>query len=369
MYGPTRVIYNLNYNPAHPQKRVALVYLSRFHDKYVQEVATNHPSTEQHLLMLHELLSLDYVVDIYQCMGDRPYNFPTVASYDIILGFGGYYVQLCRLNPAARKILFITENAPWVVREKFAQRMKYYKERHHREVYTICRDDFYTDEMFALSDVGIAMSGSFNIKGMKSTLSLIYQIPVNAIKNLPYEVGRKDMEWARRRFVWFGSRGLIHKGLDILIDAFRDLPDCQLDIYGAPHSEISCWTLPPNVTNHGSICVQSDEYVREVVGQHAFVISLSCSEGMQSGIATCMMSGLIPLVTPETGYDDCPHALFFDDWHLESVRDRIRLCSEMQPCRLFELETAVQKYAEEHYTADAYQCMFNKIMIMVDGSK
>ena len=366
MYGPTRVIYNLNYCPGKSQKRVALVFLSRLHDDNLRNAVINHPSIEQHLLMMHELFLLDYVVDIYQCMGDRPYNFPTSVSYDLILGFGDYYVQLCKLNPSAHKILFITENAPWVVREKYAERMEYYKQRHQDEIFTIHRNDFYTDEMFVISNAGIAMNGTFNIEGMKLKLQRIYKIPVNSIKNLPYEVGKKEMQQVRRKFVWFGSRGLIHKGLDILIDVFQELPDFQLDIYGAPQSEISQFELPRNVFNHGFICVQSESYVKEVVDNHAFVISLSCSEGMQSSVATCMQSGLIPVVTRETGFDDCPYAIIFDDWHKDSVKNRLCQCAEMQSSLLYNIENAVQAYANEHYTANAFQQAFHNIMLLND---
>ena len=61
MYGPTRVIYNLNYCPGRQQQRVALVFLSRIHDRFGQTEDAFHPSTEQHLMMLNVLLELGFV--------------------------------------------------------------------------------------------------------------------------------------------------------------------------------------------------------------------------------------------------------------------------------------------------------------------
>ena len=363
MYGPTRVIYNLNYCPGRQQQRVALVYLSRIHDRFGQTEDAFHPSTEQHLLMLNVLLELGFVVDIYNCSGDTPYNFPKEATYDIILGFGPLYIRLCEMNPQARKILFTTENAPWVVRDKFAERMSYYRASHSAEVYTVTRDDFYTDRMFNVSDMAIAMTGSYNISGIKSALKDVEQIPVNALAVHPCELGTKDFAQARRRFVWFGSRGLIHKGLDILVDVFRELPDYELSIYGAPRSELRGWSLPPNVRDMGRINVQESRYIEEVVQKHAFVVSLSCSEGQASGVATCMLSGLIPIVTPETGYDDCPHVLPFDDWHREAVADTIRRAASLSVEELQQMEKAVAAYARDHYTNEAFRTRFRDIVI------
>lgn len=361
MYGPTRVVYNLGIVPYAKQKRVALVYLSRVHDKVIyNDEKVFHPSIAQHTVMLQQLLALGYIVDVYNCSGDKPYNFPRQATYDAIIGFGPFYMRLCQLSPSAMKILYITENAPWVVREKFAQRMKYHKKLFGHEDFTIRRNDFYTDQMFDISDAGIAMTGSHNIVRMQERLAGIVRIDANALPNPSFDIGKKDFDAARNRFVWFGSRGLIHKGLDILIEAFRELPHYQLTIYGAPASELRGWKLPPNVINRGKIEVMSRQYIDDVVMSHAFTLSLSCSEGMQTGIATCMMSGLIPLVTPETGYDDCPHALHFNGWSCEEVVRRINECASISFTQLRNRSEQVRTYAMEHYTDKAFGHNFNK---------
>ncbi len=363
MYGPTRVIFNLNCSPGRQQKHVALVYLSRLHDEYGQTESLFHPSKEHYLIMLNVLFEQGFIVDLYNCSGDTPYNFPKETSYDVILGFGPLYIRLCEMNPKAQKILFSTENAPWVVREKFARRVEYFRATHKCEVYTIRRDDFYTDRMFSISDMGIAMTGSYNVAGIKTILPKIERINVNALGVPECEMGTKDFERSRRRFVWFGSRGLIHKGLDILVDVFRGLPDCELSIYGAPRSELRGWSLPPNVKDRGVINVQSNEYVEEVVQKHAFVVSLSCSEGMASGVATCMMSGLIPIVTPESGFDDCPHILSFDDWHQEAVAETIRRAAAMSAEELRQKESEVSAYAHAQYSSEAFRARFSEIII------
>ncbi len=351
MYGPRRVIYNLNLIPGSEQKRVALVYIAGAHAEFEHFKTIKHPNRLQHYYILKSLIDLNCVIDVYPCeRGDVPYNFCNEKDhYDYIIGSGEEYLQLCQLNPKAQKILYITENAPWVVKKNYEERVVYYKQRHGKIIKNYRRDGFYTDEMYTVSDVGIAMSGSYNVQCMRELLPNINRVNVNALPAPSYQIGTKDFSYCRNRFVWFGSIGLIHKGLDILIDAFRELPDCHLDIYGAKPVEIDQIKLPENVENHGFMTVNSEDFIRKVVRNNAFVISLSCSEGMMSGVATCMMYGLIPVATIETGYDDCPQTITIKDWHVEAVKDEIRKIISVDEEVLQSLEAETYKYARSHY--------------------
>ena len=369
LYRPYKTIYNLNLNPLIEQKRVALVFLLDAHTSIADMDQVTHPNMEQHYFIIQTLLKHDCIIDVFDCRRDvLPYNFPTRSDiYDIIIGFGEQYLTLCKMNPNAKKILYVTENAPWVVDIKFAERQNYYKERYGKQIYTIARKGLYSREMFEMSDIGIVMSGPNNIREMKRVLPNIKRINVNAIKGLE-PVGcdvRIKMTDARKHFLWFGSGGLIHKGLDILIDAFRQLPDCYLDIYGAPPKEIDQFDLSDNVVNHGVINVNSQQFLDDVVAKHAFVVSLSCSEGMMSGIATCMMYGLIPISTKESGYDDCPYVINVEDWHVDNVVKVLKECSNMPVENLNNIVTAVKTFANQRYMSVNFAEEIDNILLSI----
>lgn len=351
LYSKSRIIYNVNLNPClQSQKRVALVYVPDAHSSYVNLESIYHPNIAQHLLMIQVLQEMGYIIDVYPCLGELPYNLNSNCIYDLIIGFGEVYLLLCQQSPQARKILFITENAPWVVEGKYQERLSYFHQRHQKNIRDIPRMGLYTMDMYKTSDTGIALTGPYNAIGMKKFLRDIKLLPVNAISGLSYKTGKKNLILSRSHFVWFGSNGLIHKGLDILIDVFRKLPELYLDIYGICKEEISQIKLPENVCYKGYINVNSQAFIDEVVEKHAFVVSLSCSEGMMSGIATCMMYGIIPICTKETGYDDCPYVFTFDDWHIESVTKIIKECADMDIKRIKHLELVISEYAQMTYT-------------------
>lgn len=346
------VIYNINRDITAKQKRVAIVYISSPYYEYTPDNMIFHANRLHQFVITKVFVNLGFVVDIYPVKTSNKFVNHEI-KYDVVLGFGHFYKELCKYNPQAKKILLITENAPWVVRENFAKRIDYFKKRHNRSrVYTFPRLSFYTDDMFSMSDVGIAMSGTYNILRMKEKLPIIYQIDVNALCN--HKECTRNHEKNKTRFVWFGSNGLIHKGVDILIDAFREMPELELDIYGAPIKEIREFSLPSNVHDCGRINVFSDEYIENVINRHSFVVSLSCSEGMMTGISTCMYSGLIPITTPETGFDDVDCNILVSDYTVESVINTIKTASQMDNGELERLSHKCMQHAKNNYSIESF---------------
>jgi len=111
---------------------------------------------------------------------------------------------------------------------------------------------------------------------------------------------------ARNNFLWFGSVGAVHKGLDILLDVFSCLDDQHLYVCGNVDEEKDFVKLYKkelslkNVHFIGWIHPMSKKF-SDLSKLCGFVILPSCSEGMSSSVATCMRTGMIPLVTKECG--------------------------------------------------------------------
>ena len=64
---------------------------------------------------------------------------------------------------------------------------------------------------------------------------------INAPVFIYQSIVRSNDEWAlaKQNYLWFGVGGLIQKGLDILIDTFKNLKNCNLHICGNIEAEIS----------------------------------------------------------------------------------------------------------------------------------
>ena len=73
----------------------------------------------------------------------------------------------------------------------------------------------------------------------------------------------KDFNNAKKHFLWFGSSGMIHKGLDLLLDIFSKREEIHLHICGPLEGNQSfnkLFTmsyLKPNIHYHGFVSINS----------------------------------------------------------------------------------------------------------------
>ncbi len=137
----------------------------------------------------------------------------------------------------------------------------------------------------------------------------IYNIPISYYKIFEYEeiLRNKSFEDAKNHFLWFGSSGLIHKGLDLLLEVFKELPNLNLHICGPVDSEPKFKKIyyeelynTKNIHTYGYSEIGSETF-KDIIKQCAFIIFPSCSEGEPSSVINVMVYGLIPIVTNTAG--------------------------------------------------------------------
>lgn len=196
----------------------------------------------------------------------------------------------------------------------------------------------------------------------------LYHINVNGFFNEHFILKENTDTERCNSFVWFGSTGVIHKGLDILVEAFAKLPSKRLNIYGISKQEIAMIKpcIGRNTFLHEKINVMDNTFISEVVEKNAFIVSLSCSEGMQSGVATCMLHGLIPIVTKETGYESQNFIFEFSDYHLDSVVNTILHTSSLSIAEINRLSRLVYDYAHKNFSlisfSNRFECIIKDLM-------
>jgi glycosyltransferase involved in cell wall biosynthesis len=134
------------------------------------------------------------------------------------------------------------------------------------------------------------------------------RIPISSAYEFPWPKGR-DYSKAKRRFLWVGSYGMVHKGLDLVLDAFSGMPDLELTVCGRPEKEEDFFRLyekeltgTPNIRFHGWLDMSSPEFLR-LANDHATIIYPSSAEGGAGSVIHCMHAGLLPSCTHEASVD------------------------------------------------------------------
>lgn len=117
------------------------------------------------------------------------------------------------------------------------------------------------------------------------------------------EYHKKNIAKARNNFLWLGGGGLVHKGLDFVIEAFARMPNMHLYIAGNLQEEPKFWqwasqilSKHSNIHNLGWMDVGSPEF--DAIAQNCVgTVYASAAEGGPGSTAQVLHWGLIPIVT------------------------------------------------------------------------
>lgn len=357
------------------QKRVLIAYKSLVgHDiRNIQHAQDHHINQ-----MLHYFITRNYCIDLCDCKDTTAFDRIKRIRYDIVLGFGPLYEKVCTELGIPLKVLFVTENNPSVVKNKYNERLEYFKERHPSLTTkkSLVRSGFYNANLFRLSDVSIIMNSQYNAESMIGMTKFSFRINSNAIQRSDFILDETrvlaEIERNRNNFVWFGSGGAIHKGLDLLLDAFHELPESLLSIYGLYDKERYYYDKlkSGNTIDRGRISVSSASFLENVVYGNTFVIYPSCSEGMNTGVATCMSYGLIPIVTKECGFDYTSGMIILDDFKIETIVNCIKDLDKMPSIELVQRRKQIYEYSQTAFSLrkfdNDFSCIMDKILEIHD---
>lgn len=192
----------------------------------------------------------------------------------------------------------------------------------------------------------------------------------------PHSVS-KDMSTARNHFVWFGGAGFLHKGVDVAIEAFKQMPNTILHILGGINEdkEFNDWLNNvsenyPNIIFHGWMDTESDAF-NTLLSNAIGVMLPSASETGSTSVPQAMHFGLLPIVTSTVNLR-CPNELSFVIDETESdliIAGLLRAVQKVQALsndELTRLSKLCRAYAQENFSKKAYTRSFKRLLARVD---
>ena len=255
----------------------------------------------------------------------------------------------------------MTENRPNLSEKKEKERVEYYKKRYGKTIKLSRTKKYYTEDSLKNIDHLIILGDIVNFNDIK--VNKYYLCPTG-LKNENYKIKKRDINNTKKNFLWFGSNGAIHKGLDILIDVFSKRNDINLFICGVNKHDRKILSLKSrdNIKVYKKISVKSNEYI-EIIDNCSFAILPSCSEATSTSILTSMRHGLIPIVSENIGFEKYIDEKFIlKDYKIEYMEEKINELiaidnKEIQKTHYLNFEKANNIFSIERYTED-----LNKIL-------
>ncbi|MDD3138154.1 MAG: glycosyltransferase [Lachnospiraceae bacterium] len=343
------------------QKRILISYIYDNFNISLKNI--KHTNILEAAVINKCFIDFGYSVDIMHCQDTEHLKILKNKKYDVIFGFGEPFRMACSFNENAKKIVYLTESEPTCSLRNELARIDYYRERHNKKIPLSRSGKYYKEDDITLADYAICLGNDFTKQG--------YEVAYKGIKikslqptgmfnnyfNIQYTV-------PQRNFLWFGSVGAVHKGLDILLDVFKNKPNFKLYIAGLDSSDmhlLNNYKNCLNIINCGFVSVQSNDFL-ELISQVSFVILPSASEGMSTSVLTCMKHGLIPVVTRNTGIDVCDFGIYLEDYKIDYVSQALNDIVSMKDDEINAMRQKVYNYSKDRFNVGKFRLDLKHIL-------
>lgn len=361
-------------NPdSRPNGRILLSYiLDPFLVKPGQSVSTSHTHHRESLLIAETWLKHGYGVDVIDY---RNHEFIPRKGYDFFVSARTHLETIAaRLNPGCVKIAHLDTTHYAFNNQAAYARVLALAQRRHTSLPSIRVIEH--NRAIECADYGVILGDSFVANTYAFAGKPLFTLPVPAAVSQPSPAG-KNLNVCRNSFLWFGSSGFVHKGLDLVLEAFAGMPDMKLTVCGPISSDRTFEQYyqtelyhTPNIRSAGWVDVSSTEF-RNIVQNCAAVIFPSCAEAQASSVINCMRAGLIPIVTRETGIPVVDFGITLENVSVQEVRGAIQRLAVLTSEELKLRAQRTWEYAAAHHSHDAYREAYDKIVqkIIADSAK
>ncbi len=354
----TQIVYNIGQDCS-SKHHVLLSYIPQYlFEKDLDDIVGT--KEKECSSLVHALIVNKCSVDI--CSVN--YNGTIKDDYDYIIGLGNAFRRAISINPQAKKVLYLTEKTPSFSLRKERERIEYLVKRHKIKAKIERSGKFFKEEDFENLDYCIMMGKKEDEHLVPNSKTFI--IHPSGLKNEKFRIEDRNIEKAKKNFIWIGSSGAVHKGLDILFDVFKNHPELTLHVVGL--NPIDRLLLKPliskNIIDYGYMLISSDEF-RQIANKCAFIAFPSCSEGVATSVITAMNHGLIPLVSDESSleYNNCGETMM--SYLVEDVEDVIKRWSEKNNEFLIKKMHETIVFSETEYSFENFSKSIHNIVSQI----
>ncbi|MBW4632561.1 MAG: glycosyltransferase [Iphinoe sp. HA4291-MV1] len=223
------------------------------------------------------------------------------------------------------------------------------------------------------ADCATILGNEFTMSTFRYAKKPLYRIPTSTQTLYPWSED-KDFDACSRNYIWLGSRGMVHKGLDLVLEAFAQIPDHHLTICGPVDKEEDFAQAyykelyqTPNIHTIGWIDLESDKF-KNILNNCIGIVYPSCSEGGGVSVINCMHAGLIPIVSYEASVDvDDDYGVILKESSVEEIKNSVQMISSLPAHQLKQMAKKAWEFVRAQHTkekfAENYRNIMEKILV------
>lgn len=312
--------------------------------------------------MVRTLNGMGYLVDVVDY---RDADYTPQGSYDLFIGHGGInFMRLASRLPTTPKIYFST-GAYWRFHNKQEQRR--FDDLRQRRGVSLPPDRMirHPEEDALNAAQAIIGIGNEHTRQTYHDWRRVWMIPGTAKFDDTFDYCPVDLAAGREHFLFFASGGNVHKGLDLVLEAFSKLEQhvwimAPLDpaFRRAYRGELF---ERPNIHTVGTVQPRSRLYYR-TLRRCAWCLLPSCSEGQAQSVVEAMNAGLVPLVSRAAGVDVDDFGEWIEPVTVEEIRRVATRAAGIAPGELTRRSRRAQEAARSIYAPEAFSRNFREAL-------
>lgn len=350
---------------------VLLSYILKpFLRKPGEPLSTSHTNYWESLMIAQTFVDLGYCVDVidYQnrsFVPAKPYAFFIDVRYNL--------ERLAPLlNPDCIKIMHI--DLCHMLFNNAAESSRLLELQQRRGVTLQPRRFEFPNLAIEFADCATMLGNNFTEETFAYAKKPIYRIPISqpVLYDWPED---KDFDACRKNFLWFGSGGLVRKGLDRTLEVFSELKDYRLYVCGpvkgekdfeqAYHDEL--YNMPNITTIPKWLDIEGEEFL-EITRNCVGLIYPSGSEGQCGSVVTCLHASLVPIISYESGVDVHDFGVLLRECSLDAIKEAVKNISNLPTEQLRQMSRKTWEFARANHTQERSAEEYKKVITQVMNS-
>jgi glycosyltransferase involved in cell wall biosynthesis len=299
-------------------------------------------------------------------------KFHPEDKYDIFIGIGSgnsgrHYPEIASQVQSATKIFYATGMNPDIRNKYVLKRHDLFSKRNNGIKLKLRRiaDKVDMESAMRHTDAIFSTGNQTTMETYARYKKPMFRIYPSTSPKIRFDTTNLK-EGDKKKFLYFGGNGNLVKGLDLVIEAFSELPDLNLYICAPEEDDFfehysDLISKSKNIHFLGFIKVAGKKF-NDITSKSGYVILPSASEAPGTSVTTCMRRGLIPIVTRECGLDVGDFGFLIEDIEIDALKKQILEISEM-PDRDFK-ERSTKTYMESFkYTQQSFSDSFRAALL------
>jgi len=334
----------------------------------------HHTNNLEIISIVDSLSDFGFCVDVAFYDSRRRLHY---SKYDLIIGFGDSYTRsLGKCKKGSIKIYlstgsyFLEANKNEIERWRQVYRNKPLFISNDRIELT--SNPLNTFRSIFFSDAIFCDGGQWAMETFSFVNRPVFYLGAIAFQRFSFQDFHRNLSESKKNFICMVGKGFVHKGVDLILEAFAHLEDLNLFIIGSPEkgfleafeNEFSL----KNVHFLGFLDPNSNSFF-EICQKCSFSINASCSEGCSTSVLTTMGAGIVPILSEREGVEADDFGILLDNISADEIEKKVLWSSSLKDEDVFERSKKAWLKVSSSYRKENYAENFRKAISNLLESK